>query len=115
MIIDLPFKVSSNKFYAGMHFTERAKIKDAFLWAVKAKRHSLPIVKNYPVDINFEFTFKSRLLDWVNTSIMAKMIEDGLVFCNVLHDDSKKYVRSGKLSCIKGKTDQVRISINGSN
>lgn len=90
--ITIPEKVSLNRIYAGMFWRRRAILAklyhDEFL-DVKGKMK----VTKYPVVISYDFHFKSNPLDTLNCSMMAKMLEDGMVKIGILEDDCPKYVR----------------------
>ena len=110
-IFELPEKISTNKFYAGMNYRKRAKIvegfKNSIYWQVqdsKLKRIERP--EDYPVCLLFKFYLKNRLLDASNCSGMGKMIEDGLVFTQILKDDSPKYVASVTYESHKARQGQ---------
>lgn len=90
-------KVSSNKFYAGVHWTVRKKIKDEFEDAVLGKIRNL---KKYKLitNIQFRFFFKKRALDADNCQAMAKMFIDTLRKEERIANDSNKYIVSVTLS-----------------
>lgn len=108
--LELPKKISTNKIYEGVHWTQRAKDKDLFLWAF------LPIVSKIPViescDLEFEFEFKSRPLDCDNCSYMTKLLIDCLRHYNKIKDDTPQYIKSIKISSAKGNVDKVKILID---
>lgn len=102
---DLP-KISLNKWYSGMHWTKRKKIKDNYTLLVKSQfKEVLPKSNTYKVAYNF--TFKSRALDASNCVAMVKMIED-IIFEN----DSYKIVKSISITSQKGAEDSVEIKID---
>lgn len=86
--------VSWNKFYAGMHWSERRAIVEGARWAVKAalsqNGHIPPFEE--PVHIIITSYFKGRMLDVDN--ITSKIYIDALVHEGVLHDDTPRYVDS---------------------
>ena len=101
---DLP-KVSLNKWYAGMHWTKRKKIKDNYTLIVKSQfNKTLPKTNTYNTE--YHFTFKSRALDASNCVAMVKMIED-IIFEN----DSYKIVKSILITSDKGLEDSVKIKV----
>ena len=101
---DLP-KISLNKWYAGMHWTKRKKIKDNYTLIVKSQfNKKLPKTNTYNTE--YHFTFKSRALDASNCVAMVKMIED-IIFEN----DSYKIVKSILITSNKGLEDSVKIKI----
>lgn len=100
-IKDLP-KYSSNKIYAGLHWTQRKKIKESFLWLTKSAFSRLQPIESL-VDLEFEFYFVKNALDSSNCSFMAKMLEDCLVEFGVLKSDTIKHVRRVILQSNKSK------------
>lgn len=101
---DLP-KISLNKWYAGMHWTKRKKIKDNYTLIVKSQfNKKLPKTNTYNTE--YHFTFKSRALDASNCVAMVKMIED-IIFEN----DSYKIVKSILITSNKGLEDSVKIKV----
>lgn len=113
IIKDLP-KVSSNKIYAGAHWSKRNKLKDSYLLLTKMPFKKLMPVEGL-VDLTFDFYFTRNALDSSNCSYMAKMLEDCLVEWKVLKNDTIKYVRSIKLISSKYKlkeADYCVITIN---
>lgn len=89
--IEIPEKVSLNRIYAGVHFTERAEHKDDWYYSVleaKPKKYH----GEFPVEMNYHFKTSGSPLDISNHAYMIKMCEDALVACGVLPDDSQKYV-----------------------
>ena len=104
ILTDLP-KISLNKWYAGMHWTKRKKIKDSYTQIVRSQfREVLPKDKSYSVE--YCFTFKSRPLDASNCVAMVKMIED-IIF----EDDSYKVVHSILITSCKGEQDTLEINV----
>ena len=101
---DLP-KISLNKWYAGMHWTKRKKIKDNYTLIVKSQfNKTLPKTNTYNTE--YHFTFKSRALDASNCVAMVKMIED-IIFEN----DSYKIVKRILITSDKGLEDSVKIKV----
>jgi len=98
-------KISLNKWYAGMHWTKRKKIKDNYTLIVKSQfNKTLPKTNTYNTEYHFEF--KSRALDASNCVAMVKMIED-IIF----EDDSYKVIKSILITSKKGLEDSVKIKI----
>ena len=91
--IEMVEKVSTNKIYSGIHWTKRKATKDTYYWEVRSKVKSLFPVTG-PVDLKMTFWFKGKPLDSSNCSYMAKCIEDSIVKCKILEDDSYKHVLS---------------------
>ena len=101
---DLP-KISLNKWYAGMHWTKRKKIKDEYTLLVKSQFNKI-LSKTNTYNTEYHFTFKSRALDASNCVAMVKMIED-IIFEN----DSYKVVKSILITSQKGTEDSVKIKV----
>ena len=109
--IKIPEKVSTNKFYAGMHWTKRNELKNIYHWELKSAINKYkPKIDKFPIDLCFDFYFKSRMLDADNCSVMAKMITDALRKENIIPDDTYKYIYSVKYSVSRGKEDKIIIS-----
>jgi hypothetical protein len=112
--IELPIKISTNKIYAGIHWTTRNKHKESFYYEVLRNKKYIAKPQNYPLELTFNFVFKSRPLDSSNCSYMAKMIEDSLVKIGIIPDDTIKYIKSVKYISKKDKIikkDMVEIEI----
>ncbi len=111
--IPLPRKISSNSIYGGMHWSKRKKIADEFhnvvFYTVKNER--VEKIKEYPVHVYYLFTLKGRRMDVLNTSFLAKLLEDGLVRSGILKDDSQEYVKMVTLRCEKGNENCVDVMI----
>ena len=101
---ELP-KISLNKWYAGMHWTKRKKIKDNYVKIVKSQFNEV-LTKNKTYNTEYHFTFKSRALDASNCVAMVKMIED-IIFEN----DSYKIIKSILITSNKGLEDSVKIKV----
>jgi len=111
--IDNILKISTNKIYAGVHWTKRNEIKDGYLLLTKKQFKALdPIIDK--VDLLFSFYFTKNAFDSSNCSYMAKMIEDCLVKYGVLKDDTIKYVGKISLTSQRDKTqdDYCILEIN---
>lgn len=93
LIVKIPLtinsKLSANAIYAGMHWTVRKKKKDEIILLVKSiVGHK---TKTFENPVVLKMSFNSRL-DVSNHSYLFKMIEDSLVSCGVLKDDTDKFV-----------------------
>lgn len=107
--IPLPYKLSTNDIYAGIHWSVRAKYKDMMRWTLITS-----IAKIKPVEqcvLKFAFFFKNKPLDCSNCTFMAKMIEDCLVEHKILKDDSPKYVTGIYITSKKGKENEVILTL----
>jgi len=98
-------KISLNKWYAGMHWANRKKIKDNYIKIIKSQFTEV-LTKNNTYNTEYHFTFKSRALDASNCVAMVKMIED-IIFEN----DSYKIVKSILITSKKGSEDSLTIKI----
>lgn len=94
-------KVSTNKFYAGIHWTKRKEIKDGIISIARGFCRPILQVKSYPVQIEYRFFFSSRSLDTLNTAVMAKIFEDAFRAFGILQDDSPKFVGKSILEVIE--------------
>lgn len=102
---DLP-KISLNKWYAGLHWTKRKKMKDEYKLLILSRfKTLLPSDRSYHTEYNF--IFKQRALDASNCVAMVKMIED-IIF----EDDSYKIIKSIKITSEKGDRDSVKILVD---
>lgn len=90
--IHLPQKIGLNQYFQKHHYATKA-IKDSFY--LSTRKDCSGVVTEYPVFITYEYYLVGKLLDWDNTSAMTKMVQDGLVHCGVIKDDSPKYVYGG--------------------
>lgn len=113
LTITIPQKVSLNSIYSGMRWKTRSELATLYheeLLEIKGKVK----VKTYPVKIRYEFYFRIKPLDSLNTAFMAKMLEDGLVHSKVLVDDAPAYVTESTLAVYirpEIKNDMVVILI----
>jgi len=103
-LYNLP-KISLNKWYAGMHWTKRKKIKDNYTQIVRSQFSSL-LSRDNTYKVEYHFTFKSRPLDASNCVAMVKMIED-IIF----ETDSYKVVTELVITSCKGLEDKVTIKV----
>ena len=108
IIFPIPQKISTNAFYAGLHWAQRKAIADIYHKALLPFRNER--ITEFPAVISYEFSFKKRPLDSTNCAGMAKMLEDGMVAVGILPDDSYKFVRGSLLYTKKGNADEVQIS-----
>ena len=103
-LYNLP-KISLNKWYAGMHWTKRKKIKDNYTQIVRSQ-FSNTLTRDNTYKVEYHFTFKSRPLDASNCVAMVKMIED-IIF----ETDSYKVVTELVITSSKGLEDKVIIKV----
>ena len=85
-------KISTNKIYAGVHWSKRKQIKDDVSGYAMAFCRPIQEIESYPVEIRYRFLFRTRPLDTLNTAYMSKMFEDSLVSLGVIKDDTPRYV-----------------------
>lgn len=107
--LDLPKKISTNKIYEGVHWSQRKKDKDLFLWSFVGLAKQIPVIES--CDIEFNFEFKNKPLDVDNCSYMAKLIIDCLRHYNKIKDDTPDIVKSIKITSQKNNVDKVNILI----
>lgn len=85
-------KVSTNKIYAGEHWTKRKQLKDSLISVAGYFCRPVQRIESYPVEISYRFIFGTRALDTLNCAYMAKMFEDALRSFEILKDDDPKCV-----------------------
>lgn len=107
--IPIPEKISANKVYSGVHWTKRKQWADLYHSTFIGTKEK---VKDYPVEIEYKFTFKSRPLDTSNCFFLVKLLEDSLVKNKVIEDDSPKFVACTIVYSDKGEEDEVSIKIS---
>jgi len=106
-------KKSTNKIYAGEHWSKRKEFKDSVLsYAVHFCR-PVQRVDTYPVEIRYKFFFTSRPLDSLNTAYLAKCFEDALHSLGVLEDDDPKHVAKSCLEVIKIDKKKTKTAVVG--
>lgn len=106
--VDIPKKLSTNSIYAGIHWSERKKHKDLFLWSMIGMKKLNYVNK---CELEFDFEFKGKPLDASNCSYLVKLCEDCLVHYKIIPDDNYNIVKSIKMTSNKGKQDKVKITI----
>jgi hypothetical protein len=87
---------STNAIYAGLHWSKRKRAKDKALAAtLDAVERQMIIPATKRVDLTFtpRLGKGQRARDTSNNSMTAKLIEDALVKCGILADDTAQYVR----------------------
>jgi hypothetical protein len=94
-------KVSTNKIYAGQHWSKRQSAKDSFASIAAVFCRPVCKIESYPVEIRYRFFFVSKPLDTLNTAYMAKMFEDAFRALGILKEDSPKYVALSVLEVIE--------------
>lgn len=88
---------STNTIYAGIHWTLRKKAKDE---AVLAMREAVQRQAVVPATARVDLVFTPRLgkgvrkRDASNNSMSAKLLEDAMVKCGILPDDTLEHVRN---------------------
>lgn len=99
-IYKIPLQITSkdwslNKIYSGVHHWVRSKDKEYITLLVKSvvmKEH-----KTFDKKVSIEMAFKSKL-DISNHGYLFKLIEDALVKCEVIENDTKKFVGEIKMT-----------------
>ena len=99
-------KFSTNKLYAGVHWTQRKEYKDSTALIVRSclRKQNVAKIDSYPVEILYRFIFETRVLDTLNTAGMAKCIEDSFRSFGLLADDDPRYVTRSILEVVARKT-----------
>lgn len=93
-IFKIPLEIDSkkwslNKIYAGVHWSVRAKDKE---YIIQLVRSVTGIRKPFEKPVLIKMAFNSGL-DVSNHGYLFKLIEDSLVKCRVIQNDSYKYVQ----------------------
>jgi len=106
-------KKSTNKIYAGEHWSKRKEFKDiCFDYA----RHFCKPVQEfgpYPIQIRYRFVFTSRVLDTTNLTYLVKVFEDALRSLKILKDDSPKYVVRTIIEVVESTKKKTKKAITG--
>jgi len=111
--IPLPEKISLNRIYAGVHWTKRKAWADSYHLAVlvAARQSQISAFSGpFPCRVEYRFKLKGKPLDASNLAFCAKLVEDGLVQCGIIPDDSPQYVKSVTLVTAKGE-DVVEVTL----
>lgn len=109
----MPKKISTNKIYSGVHWAVRKAQADLYHEYINtyAKEYELKPVTEYPIDIEYIFTFKGKPLDTTNATYMAKLCEDGLVKSGIIEDDDPEHVQYTGIYCQNGDEDLIEIIV----
>jgi hypothetical protein len=102
LTFELP-KVSLNMFYAGIHWSDRKRIKDNYTWLVRAATKQ---TFNCPCKVTYDFEFKANALDVSNCVGMIKMLEDCL-----FKDDGVKIVKEITIRSRKSTRNLTTVTI----
>ena len=109
--IHIPEKVSLNKIYAGVHFRERMRHKQAYFYAVQEAKIA-PWQGLYPLHVKYHFKLKGTQLDIDNHVYMSKMVLDSLVAAGIILGDDQKYINGITLTAEKaGKDDFDKVEV----
>lgn len=89
--ITIPEKVSMNKVKGMNHFVwyRLAELFHSEFADIKGKLK----VEKYPVQIQYDWHWTKKPLDSLNSALMCKLLEDGMVKAGILEDDGVEYVR----------------------
>jgi len=104
-------KVSTNKIYAGKHWTFRKKLKNDYLQWFSIYKNKFPKF-DYKVNLDFKFYFKGRCLDSTNNSYQIKLLEDCMSYYEIIKDDTIKYVGRVSMESLKGEEDYCELTIS---
>lgn len=107
---------SLNKFYAGVHWTERNSIKNTWRTLVKkaVRDDGIKPIEHYPIEVEVILNFGKgdRRYDWENGSMAAKLVQDSLISEGILTNDSPPYISKGSIACVKnGSTSYVEYTL----
>lgn len=94
-------KKSTNKIYAGEHWSKRKEFKDSVLSYVMAFCRPIQKVESYPVEIRYKFILRSRAIDTLNGAYLAKCFEDSFRAVGILEDDDPQHVARTILEVVK--------------
>ena len=89
--VTIPKPVSLNKFYAGMHWTQRASMKNDIRDIVAMQMEGVPVIPICDVSVTCLSNVK---FDLDNTIPSVKFVLDVLVELGYIPNDSKKYIKS---------------------
>lgn len=109
----IPEKLYSLNEYRNAHYFKLNALKLHWLDITKMAliRYKIKPVSN-PVEIYFTFQFvNNRRKDLDNYSATVKFILDALVHCEVISDDSIKFIKSIKLAYQIGDIEGVKVEI----
>jgi len=95
----------SNKFKGNATKKDNEKIVSAYIRAHKLRR-----VYNYPVALKITWYEKDKRRDVDNITFATKFIQDALVKCGVLENDSQKYVNR-VIHDVRVDKDNPRIEV----
>ena len=99
-------KISMNKIYAGVHWTKRKQLKDAFYLVIKSQFKTVfPKTDRYTV--SYEIVSKKGIpCDATNLGYIIKIIED-----TIFEDDSWDIITQVCMSSRKGDDDYVKVTV----
>ena len=106
-------KLYSLNEYRNAHYHKLNSLKLHWLDITKMAliRYKIKPVSN-PVEIYFTFQFvNNRRKDLDNYSATVKFILDALVYCEIIPDDSIKFIKSIKLAYQIGDIEGVKVEI----
>ena len=106
-------KKSTNKIYAGEHWTKRKEFKDSVLGYGQAFFRPIQKVESYPVEIQYKFFFTSRPLDTTNATYLVKCFEDALRTFGIIKDDDPKHVARTVIEVVKIDKKKAAPAITG--
>ena len=101
-VIPIPEKISLNEIYGGIHYRKRSAQKDDFHLAVMSANPK-PYTGDFPIHAHYHFKLRGRGYDISNHAYMTKLLEDGLVACGVIPDDTPKYINAITITAEKAK------------
>jgi hypothetical protein len=112
ILIELPQKLSTNVIYRMNHFAKNDFQKSVNILVKKAVYdQKIKPVTEYPAICTYVFYLKGRSIDILNTAGMAKAVEDGLRYTDILKDDSLKFIKQVTLLEEKSERDYSYVTV----
>ena len=112
-ILFIPEKLYSLNEYRNAHYFKLNTLKLHWLDMTKIAliRYKIQPVSN-PVEVYFTFQFvNNRRKDLDNYSATVKFVLDALVYCEIIPDDSIKYIKAIKMDYQIEKVEGVKVEI----
>lgn len=107
-------KFSTNKIYAGVHWSKRKEIADGIHGIAELFCRPVQVVRSYPVSVRYRFFFVTRPLDTTNCTFMVKCIEDALRAIGIIAEDTPEYVGETIIQSIAAKRPEGKKGSDGS-
>lgn len=105
---------SLNVFYAGKHWSQRSKYKNQWQTIVRVcvqAQRLIPITDSAELTFEFYFGKGMKRYDASNCAMAAKLIEDGLVACEIIPDDSPHWVCGIRLYSLEDRSHPTGYTV----